>query len=473
MFEFFQNEKNNEGLKRMAEEIESLFESYTDPYISYLDILYKSQSEISQQYWVPLIRKGIELDFKLSDDVAFVGSYLESVSDYMNKVHNALVIDNLNNTLDIDNVGEIKILIVNWINTYTTQKRLTTHGLFYIHQIVKQTRMLLELYIPFISPYIKKLKTKRYFFEQGLKRLEISDSQYVKTIFSNRSYFSRRFFQPFKQVCKFLKNREKERGKNSFKRITWMNNQNLENVVRERLYQGIKYAELAYKDPRDKRKITHMPKSKKHVTLLKRYKLNLKQFGCNDINGKFHLQDNFNGYIGIKECANYRKEIIIGFSGTNPISIRHVLTDIYQFIGSFSSAYVEAIGVIECVWHGKLRKRGLKEAPINVYGHSLGGGLMQFAVSNCSAKHIHGFGYNSAGLSYPYYDILIDKEKPIYHLYKYNDIVFKCSNTIQVGLAIKCKKTCKNKCIAHLLRSIKKDSKWLQNEKAVLLNQSI
>lgn len=474
MFEFFQNQLNNEELKRTAEYIERLFELYTDSYISYLDEYYKSHVDTLQQFEFPLIRKGLELDIKLSNDVGFVDSYLESVRDYFNEVDRVLVIDK-DNTRKSDNIWKIKQLIRDWTNTFTTHDKLTTHGLIYIHQTVKQTRLLLELYMPSIS---FKEKTKTHLFEQGLKQLEISDSQYVKSLFSNRSLISKRFLQPFKQVVKLIgkqiskaiKKRLKNKSTKNNQNITWITHNKLENIVRDRLYQGIKYAELAYKDPKDKHKTTHIPKPRKLVTRLIRYRLNFKQSGFADINGKFHLQDNFNGYIGIKECAYNRCEIIIGFSGTN--SIRHALTDIYQFIGSFSSAYVEAVGVIQCVWHGKLRKKGLEDAPINVYGHSLGGGLMQFAVSNCSAKHIHGYGYNSAGLSYPYYDVLIDKEKPIYHLYKYNDKVFTCSCTIQVGQAIRCIMKCNNPLRAHRIRSMKNDFKHHQNEIAVLINKS-
>jgi len=476
MFEFFQNQQNNDELKSIAEYIERLFVSYIEPHSSYLDEYYKTHVDTIQQFGIPLIRKGLELDIQLSNDVEFVDSYLGSVRDYYNKVNRVIVFDE-DQTHDTDRILEIKQHISLWINTFTTQHKLTTHGLFYIHQTVKQTRLLLELYMPSIT---FKEKTKKHLFEQGLKQLEISDSQYVKSLFSNKCLISRRFLQPFKQVFKLigkrisksLKKRLKNNRSKNTQNITWVTSNKLENIVRDKLYQGIKYADLAYNDPKNKQKTTHIPKPRKLVTRLIRYRLNFKQSGFADINGKFHLQDNFNGYIGIKERANNRYEIIIGFSGTNSHSIRHWLTDIYQFIGSFSSAYVEAIGVIQCVWHGKLRKKGLEDAPINVYGHSLGGGLMQFAVSNCSAKHIHGFGYNSAGLSYPYYDTLIDKEKPIYHLYKYNDKVFTCSYTIQVGQAISCKLKCKKFIQSHLLESMKNDFKHHQNEIAVLINKS-
>ena len=36
---------------------------------------------------------------------------------------------------------------------------------------------------------------------------------------------------------------------------------------------------------------------------------------------------------------------------------------------------------------------------VSVYGHSLGGGLMQFACAGNSTTRVHGYGYNSAGLS--------------------------------------------------------------------------
>ena len=37
---------------------------------------------------------------------------------------------------------------------------------------------------------------------------------------------------------------------------------------------------------------------------------------------------------------------------------------------------------------------------IYVFGHSLGGGLMQFACASINSPAIEGFGYNSAGLSW-------------------------------------------------------------------------
>ena len=34
-----------------------------------------------------------------------------------------------------------------------------------------------------------------------------------------------------------------------------------------------------------------------------------------------------------------------------------------------------------------------------MFGHSLGGGLMQFSCAALNSKRLHGYGYNSAGLS--------------------------------------------------------------------------
>lgn len=93
----------------------------------------------------------------------------------------------------------------------------------------------------------------------------------------------------------------------------------------------------------------------------------------------------------------------ISFAGTRlkassirkaKVMTQNVITNAYQFVCGASKVYYAAVGIMLAM---------MKTYPgekIFVFGHSLGGGLMQFACSSVNSPDVAGYGYNSAGLSW-------------------------------------------------------------------------
>lgn len=97
----------------------------------------------------------------------------------------------------------------------------------------------------------------------------------------------------------------------------------------------------------------------------------------------------------------YQDRTILSFAGTDfhftKRMVHNIITDVSQILFGPETSYMAAVGLLNDV----LNKTNNN---IWVLGHSLGGGLMQFACSALSdnrdyARRLHGIGYNSAGLS--------------------------------------------------------------------------
>lgn len=170
-------------------------------------------------------------------------------------------------------------------------------------------------------------------------------------------------------------------------KIRLKNLNNLRDVqcVNHRLEEGIIYADKAY-SPQKK-------KSKGNISLQVVYSLNI-DLGDNDIiSGHFSLDRNLEGFIAtdntVAECP-----IIIAYKGTDVWNGADRSTDIVQALTCANDVYLMALGLLLYV-----RDTVGCSRTVRVYGHSLGGGLMQFAVSSAPSGRIYGYGYNSAGLS--------------------------------------------------------------------------
>lgn len=125
-----------------------------------------------------------------------------------------------------------------------------------------------------------------------------------------------------------------------------------------------------------------------------------------DTNTKYlKLEDAF----GLKVAAfYYDNHKCISFAGTrldftgvkkSIVSMQNILTDVIQIAYKPTPAYMAAAGIVDTL---------LDESNehVFVFGHSLGGGLTQFACAASSTTRVHGNGYNSAGLSAATCDIL-------------------------------------------------------------------
>lgn len=93
--------------------------------------------------------------------------------------------------------------------------------------------------------------------------------------------------------------------------------------------------------------------------------------------------------------AKKPSDTVLSFAGTKPLSGRgpnNLYTDICQIMHGPETTYLAAVGVLNEVAKAV-------EGQIKVVGHSLGGGLMQYACSAIDDVRIFGTGFNSAGLS--------------------------------------------------------------------------
>ena len=123
-------------------------------------------------------------------------------------------------------------------------------------------------------------------------------------------------------------------------------------------------------------------------------------------------------------CVGFRNSIIVCIRGT--ISNRNWLTNLIQFCFCDDVVYHMALGFLLTL---------IEQNPgrnIEVYGHSLGGGLTQFAVAGADDSRTTGIGYNSAGLSRM---TLSRLPVPVNylnlsHFHLRNDVVFNIGNHI-------------------------------------------
>ena len=128
---------------------------------------------------------------------------------------------------------------------------------------------------------------------------------------------------------------------------------------------------------------------------------------------------------------DYNQKHCLSFAGTridfsslrrSIVSVQNILTDIIQIAYKPTPAYLAAVGVVDTMLENN--------KDLQVFGHSLGGGLMQFACAANSCTRVAGYGYNSAGLSAATCDILTKHGtyvplKNIVHVNASTDVVSK------------------------------------------------
>lgn len=337
-----------------------------------------------------------------------------------------------------------------WIREYNSPDSLL--GILYHSQRMIQLRNVVELYQKDAS---KDILTLRHLFEQGLKRVDEDADRYIEMVFSTRG--NRNFWN--QSVLSFLTTRPVDYDGAYVDNIKWVVNAKEALPIEEALSANLKYADLA----RRKHSKKGFP-----VETLDSYKFHFNKYGAKDINGRFHLQRNMNGFVGSKRDEHHT--IIIGFAGTEKYSPKNWWSDYRQLTGHLDPVYVEAAGVLNAVWMGKRHKVGFQNAPIIVCGHSLGGGLMQYSVAYIDKPDISGYGYNSAGLSRENVERLIPfDDSNIFHLYLPNDVVFTISSCTQLGKSVKLDTIVPGRCKAHELDTMRSNLRTHRNEVAKLV----
>lgn len=130
----------------------------------------------------------------------------------------------------------------------------------------------------------------------------------------------------------------------------------------------------------------------KKVSSLKRQELPecLKMAQYDEIAGQLCLMNGLKTWLG-----TYEDRIVIAFAGTELAKIGAVSTDIHQLLAA-DTMYLYAVGLVSLFLETYPNHR------FYVTGHSLGGGLTQFAVAaNILKAHerMKGISFNAAGLS--------------------------------------------------------------------------
>lgn len=167
------------------------------------------------------------------------------------------------------------------------------------------------------------------------------------------------------------------------------------------------------------------------------------------ISGHFSLERELEGFIATESSVE-ESPVVIAFKGTDIFNGRDWKTDYVQAMTCANDTYLEALGLLLYV-----RETVSSSRTIRVYGHSLGGGLMQFAVSAATSGRTYGYGYNSAGLSAGTLRLIpqpmhIDK---IRHFRVRNDIVMATGE--QLGLIEQYDQPVCNFLSAHLCRTLR------------------
>ena len=323
----------------------------------------------------------------------------------------------------------------------------------YHSQRIDQLRRLTELYQ---KDAPKDILTLRHLFEQGLKRVRVDADRYLEYVYDvdenrNTGNYSILSFLSFGQQEDYSLLREEN--------ISWVTDRSEAMRIEELLSKNLKYADLA----RRKHTMKGCP-----VEMLDSYEIHFPRYGGKNIKGRFHLQGNMNGFIGTRRDKD--NTIVVGFAGTELSSPKNWWTDLRQFLGYLDPVYVQAEGLVNAVWMGKQHKAGYEDSPIIVCGHSLGGGLMQYAVASLNKEDITGYGYNSAGLSPKNVNRLdpIEYDR-IFHLYLPNDFVFKLSSCKQLGKSVKMDKVVTSRCKAHCLGTMRANLRTHKDDIATLL----
>lgn len=162
---------------------------------------------------------------------------------------------------------------------------------------------------------------------------------------------------------------------------------------------------------------------------------------------RFELAKGLKGFVGFDRWHDC---FVLSFRGTN--NAYNVLTDIHQALFGADIAYIMSVGIL-----GKLAEQHPKEK-IQVVGHSLGGGLAQYATLAIDSPKINTCCYNSAGLSTQSVYQLKNRQlhnSVVEHLHIENDVVFKIGN--QLGSYFSIPAGCNPK-EAHKMSTVRKQT---------------
>lgn len=371
----------------------------------------------------------------------------EAISNYLNACTNliATIWDGMQVTQENNRIYEEVLDIAQHIqdSLLHIDPMRSLRRLILYHSRVRHLLMLAELYAPDAD---RQTRTWRHLFEVGCRCMSIENESLYVQLFFPKKVTSQIYDVPIgTEIMCFLT------GVGKFTTpsiIDWENDKAKQHLMRTKLYKGVMYADLAYRN--------HATSPQPDVRLHP-YKLNYSAYGGKNVKGRFHLQGNMNGYVAYRGNRNHT--IVLGFSGTEFLSLKNWRTNLTQYFGHPDPVYIQAVGLLQGILLGKSHRREFVNAPVEVYGHSLGGGLMQFSVGFCHSQMVKGYGYNSAGLDYSNTQWIYDFDCPeIWHLYRKWDYIFAIPGTVQLGKSVKSKGIDPKLYSAHFISSIRKSA---------------
>lgn len=160
---------------------------------------------------------------------------------------------------------------------------------------------------------------------------------------------------------------------------------------------GAAFAEFPYSFLRDGT-VGIMPSviSKKHATnfIKTQYKPDNMQLDLKNKHGLSVALFDHKGTSGRIICLSFAgTRVDISSATGRKVMVQNGLTDVFQYFNVPSRTYFASVAILQEVMKSFPGRR------IFVFGHSLGGGLMQYSCATLNSELLHGFGYNSAGLS--------------------------------------------------------------------------
>lgn len=160
---------------------------------------------------------------------------------------------------------------------------------------------------------------------------------------------------------------------------------------------GAAFAEFPYNFLRDGTVgIVPSVNSKKNATnfIRAKYKPDNMQLDLNNKHGLSVALFDHKGTSGRIICLSFAgTRVDISSATARKVMVQNGLTDVFQYFNVPSRTYFASVAILQEVM------KSFPDRRIFVFGHSLGGGLMQYACSSLNSELLYGFGYNSAGLS--------------------------------------------------------------------------
>ena len=189
---------------------------------------------------------------------------------------------------------------------------------------------------------------------------------------------------------------------------------------------------------------------------------------------KLDLNDEYGLSVALFDYKFNKKTLrCVSFAGTRlgitsskkrKVMVQNVLTDIFQYFNGPSATYFSSVGLLNEI------TQSYPKGGLYVFGHSLGGGLMQYSCAALNCKMLHVYGYNSAGLSDNTIKTIPDYDKDnlvckVVHICALHDPVSRLGQQIGVVKHVKSKRGWFAHSLDNLNKSLNGQAKYVFYDK--------